>query len=403
MRVIVVLPAAPHPFGDTAARWFYVLLKDLLARQFDVRCLVISSEAPERLTQAQALLSEAGTPGRLQISHFEQRTSVGTVRRKLRSVLRPFSETATADGVREALDRHMAAGYDILHLEQLWTGWLGLDVPRSLLNIHHFEIIDWEDRRNLSVAERKAHWQMTRATMHIVRHTSNMRMFTPRLTERAREINPAANYWTVPFALDPGNYPEQPFVEDPVVGLFGSMHWHPSRSAGVRLLRDLWPRIKAQVPRAKLLVAGWNARRYLAQHGAGPDIELIENLPKPTDFFSRAAVMLYAPSRGSGFKVKVLESMAYGVPVVTTWEGAEGIQYTQGEELFVEENDEALVARAVTLLRDAALRRRMRAAARALVFDCYSPQPVMRSLLRVYEHMAESGSVASHAAARSTP
>ena len=51
----------------------------------------------------------------------------------------------------------------------------------------------------------------------------------------------------------------------------------------------------------------------------------MENLAHPADFFSRVAVMAYAPARGTGMKVKVLESMAYGVPVVTTAEGAEGL------------------------------------------------------------------------------
>ncbi len=41
-------------------------------------------------------------------------------------------------------------------------------------------------------------------------------------------------------------------------------------------------------------------------------------------------------------KVKVMESMAYGVPVVTTWEGVEGIDYENGRECWVGESDEEL-------------------------------------------------------------
>ena len=48
MRIIVVTPAVPHPFGDTAARWFYVLITELVARGHEVVALVATEEPDER-------------------------------------------------------------------------------------------------------------------------------------------------------------------------------------------------------------------------------------------------------------------------------------------------------------------------------------------------------------------
>ena len=246
-------------------------------------------------------------------------------------------------------------------------------------------MIDWEERRLECLRERKAMIQMTRATRRIVQAHERIRVFTPRLLDKAREINPAAKYWVVPFALDLSLYPVQPAPEEPVLGLIGSMHWTPSRSAGERLISRIWPLVKKKVPRAKLFIAGWNARKHLGKYLPLPDVTLEDGIAHPTDFFSKASVMVYAPSRGSGMKIKVLEAMAYGVPVVTTWEGVEGLEYENGTHCWVEEEDEAIAERAAFLLQDPIQRQRMSQAARSLMEERYSPEPVMEKMLRIYE------------------
>ena len=94
MRAVLVFPAAPLPFGDTAARWFHLLACDLLARGASVSCLTVSDEPRERIEEARARLTEAAPAGRIRFQSFPLRAPVGAVRRKLRNVSRPFSELA---------------------------------------------------------------------------------------------------------------------------------------------------------------------------------------------------------------------------------------------------------------------------------------------------------------------
>ena len=385
MKVVVVSPAVPHPFGETAARGLYALVAGLLARGVRVSCLVVTEEDAARVREARARL--AASPGG---EHLELAVFTPTVRpvalRKLRSLRRPFSETLHGDGLAAALERQAAAGWDVLHLDQLWSGWVGLERRRVLLNVYQLEVIDWEARRGLRLAERKALLQMRRATRRILRASRHIRVVSRRLLERARAINPAAEYSCVPFALDVSLYPLQPLVREPVVGLLGSMHWLPSRSAAERLITRIWPRVKRRLPGARLLVGGWNARRYLDRY-AGPDIRLVENLAHPSEFFSQVAVLAYAPFRGSGVKVKVLEALAYGVPVVTTGEGIEGLDCEDGVHCWVREDDEALADCIVETLGDEAGRARMREAGRALVEARHSPRLVLEQMLDVYDRV----------------
>lgn len=390
MRILLAGPNVAHPFGDTSAKWLYVFMRELLARGHEVVSLVATEEPEARIREAEHLLRQAD--GRRALTLRWRRLSVDrfALRRKLHSFLRPCSEIAQDREFVAEVRRELARGYDVLHLEHLWAGWLGMGVPRALVNIHHFEIIDWEERIPDNFRERKALWQMRRGTQMILRLVPAMRLFTERLEKKAATINPEARRWVVPFALDLSLYPLQPMGAEPVLGLIGSMHWIPSRSAGERLLTRIWPLVKRRMPQAKLFVAGWNARKYLARYLPQPDVEIQENLAHPTEFFSRVAVMAYAPSRGSGMKIKVLESMAYGVPVVTTWEGVEGIDYRNGEHCWVEEEDEAIAEQAVGLLSDCTARERMRQAARQLVQEKYSPKPVVDRMLAIYEQIARS-------------
>lgn len=391
MKIIVVTPAVPHPFGDTAARWFYVLITELLARGHEVVALAVTEEREERISEAKQWLSKQGAKsgGRLTLHCHRLQVDSFALRRKLQNLVRPRSEMIQDSALTGLLARELAKGYDVLHLEQMSTGWFGLGVPRALLNVHFFDVIDWAEKEHMGFGERKELWQARRATRHLLRGIQNIRLLTPRLKETAESINPNSNsrYWVVPLALDPALYDLQPPAAQPVVGLIGSMHWEPSRSAAQRLITRIWPLVKRDCPEAKLYIAGWNAAKHLQKYASGQDLTLEENLAHPSNFFSKAAVMVYAPSRGSGMKVKVMEAMAYGVPVVTTWEGVEGIDYENGRECWVAETDEDLAGKVSRLLANSVERRQMRDAARVLIEEHYSPRPVLDKMMEVYRQI----------------
>jgi polysaccharide biosynthesis protein PslH len=388
VRVVVVTPAAPHPFGETAARGLSVLIEGLLARGVHVRCLIAATEADARIAEARRWLAQLAGARHLEVEVFPLALRP-VLRRKWRSLWRPFSETRYARGLAGALARSEATGHDVLHLEQLWTGWLGLGRPHALLNVYQLEIVDVEGRRPDGWAEAKARLQMRRATRRLLRAARHVRVVSPRLLARAKSINSHADYTVVPFALDTSRYPLQLPVAEPVVGLLGSMHWLPSRSAAERLIRHIWPRVKRRLPSAQLLIGGWNARRYL-EPLASPDVTLVENLAHPSDFFSRVAVMAYAPARGTGMKVKVLESMAYGVPVVTTTDGVEGLAVEDGVHCAVRDDDEGLAEAIVAQLTDPKGRGVMRQAARELVEARYSREPFLAQMTALYERVARA-------------
>jgi glycosyltransferase involved in cell wall biosynthesis len=388
VKLIVVTSAAPHPFADTAARWSFVLIKELLARGHRVTCFCATGESQQRIAEAEALLKQNEDTNALKLRFFQLGYRGNALVRKVLSLRRPFSEAYYTHDLHASLRREMAAGYDVLHLEQLWTGWFGT-YPRSVLNVHHFEIIDHERPALSNLYEWKVFKQMERATERILKANNRIRVFSEPLLNKAKTINPSARYSVVPFALDLSHYSMLPPVDEPVAGLIGSMHWLPSRSAAQRLLTRIWPLVRSEIPAARLIVAGWNARTYLSKFASADGVEILDNVPHPSEFFSRIAALVYPVQRGSGMKVKVMESMAYGVPVVTTPDGVEGLNGHSGAEYIVAESDETIAAETVRLLRTPSLRAGVRRAGRELIEGQYSRNVVVSQMREIYKGMIE--------------
>jgi glycosyltransferase involved in cell wall biosynthesis len=381
-RILIVLPDPPLPFGNAAARWYYVLARGLAERGHQVTTFAACPD-PAQAEEARALFAAPEHDLRL----FRMEPGGRGPWARLRSLRRPYSYVFGPE-LRHELRAELARGFDVLHLEQLWSGYLGREhAEQALLHIHFLFHIDMAERPIQSAADRVLRVATRRAESRLLRAYPNISTLSPRLTEEVRRISPRSEVRTVPLGMDLSLYPfESPGPRDggPVVGLIGSFQWQPTRSAAERLVTRLWPEIRSRVPGARLRLVGRKARAAMAHLVLGPDVELFEDVPDAVPYFRGLDVLLYAPGPASGMKVKVLEAFALGVPVVTNADGVEGLPALDGDQLGIAEDDAGLVERTVALLADPALRDRRRLAARALVEAHCRPEPVLDRLEEVY-------------------
>jgi glycosyltransferase involved in cell wall biosynthesis len=204
-------------------------------------------------------------------------------------------------------------------------------------------------------------------------------------------MNPNAKVVFIPLAIDHRLYPfstREP--EIPTIGVIGNMNWGPTRMASARLLTDIWPLVKGKVHGLRLMIAGWGARRMFTQYLRDPDITILEDLPEAEPYFRRLSLLVFPLTLGSGTKVKVQEAMAYGVPVVTTEEGIHGIQAKAGVHAALGNDDETLAHLIVELMRNREARHTMRLAARKLIEEKHSPEPILKQIASLFE-MATAG------------
>ncbi len=384
LRILLVVLEAPVPFGNAAARWYYVLLRELAARGHRVTCYAACSKASE-IDETRRLFPSPAYDVRPY--PFPVRSGL---RSKLATLRRPYSYMFSADLKRD-LEAELARGFDVLHLEQLWTGWLGLaHAQRALVNVHYLPSIDLGDTRPSDGIGRRDSWLMRRAERTLLRRLERFHACSSRLAAEIANVHPSAAVTVGPLGIDTTLYsyvPDERRATDSVVSVIGNMGWHPTHTAAVRLVTRLWPEIRRRVPAARLHLVGWGAKAALAAYEGLPGVVIEENVPDARPHFERTSVLLYAPARGSGMKIKILEALAYGIPVVTTGEGVEGLPAIDGVHAGVCEDDAGLIDRAVRLLGDPTLQNRQRAAGRALLEAQCSPEPTVDAIERIYASM----------------
>jgi glycosyltransferase involved in cell wall biosynthesis len=369
----------PLPFGNAAARWYHVLLRGLVERGHRVTALASCFNENE-IAEAMRLFPPPGFDLRCYLARAH-----GTFIEKLGSFCRPMSYLFSAELQRD-LQRECSAGYDVLHLEQLWCAWLGpKDSSRTVANVHYLFDIDWQEQKVESMKDRLLRRRILRAERALLARQSNVCALSQRLSDRIGQIRPGARPFTIPLGLDLSLYPfEQTSPpRPPTLGLIGSFNWGPSLEAAKRLLRDLWPAIRARLPSAQLIFAGRDAKERLGEL-SHENVEVFSDPPDAKPYFRKLDLMLYAPPIGSGMKVKILEAFALGTAIVTNSQGVEGLPALDGVHAGIADDDAGLIHRAVVLLSDPALRQQHRLAARQLVESHCSPQATVDAVERMY-------------------
>jgi polysaccharide biosynthesis protein PslH len=391
LKILMAMIEAPVPFGNAASRWFYVLLRELVARGHRVTAFAACSKEKE-IDEAKKLFPAPQYD--LRCYPFPHRSGLWS---KFQTWRRPYSYMFSNE-FKNDWNREIASGCDVIHLEQMWCAWLALQHrDTALLNVHHLTWIDLEHIQADPNQRNRSFQLMLDTERRLVRKMQHIRSCSPRLVPEMLSVNPKAKITTVPVGIDSSLYdsiPNEKRSSEPVISVIGTMNWHPSHSAAVRLLTRLWPKIHERVPNARVQIIGWSARTALKEFLDLPNVTIEENVPDTRPYFERTAVMCYAPGRGSGMKIKILEAFGYGVPVVTTSEGVEGIPAVDGVHAGVCEDDEGLIERTVQLLHDIERQNRQRQAARRLLEEHCGPKPTVDAIEAIYQRMLSPEGVA---------
>jgi len=162
----------------------------------------------------------------------------------------------------------------------------------------------------------------------------------------------------------------------------GSMDWMPNED-GIRwFATNVFGRIQARIPGARLLVVGRSPSpgvRALA--AANPAIEITGTVADVRPYLERAAICVVPLRVGGGTRLKIYEAMAMGVPVVSTAIGAEGLPLHHDEHLLIADTADEQVSAICALLTDRTRAERLAATARRHVQEHCSWDAVAEGFL----------------------
>lgn len=192
----------------------------------------------------------------------------------------------------------------------------------------------------------------------------------------------AGNAVTVPNAVAlPPAPPKLP--ADPTLLFLGAFHYAPNVEAAERLACRILPLVRAEVPGARLLLAGDGSDR-LPFAARAPDVAYLGFVPDLAALYEGARVVCAPLVNGGGTRLKLVEAAAHARPMVATRIGAEGLDFVDGEHILLRDDDAGIAAACVRLLRDDALAARLGAAARARAATEYEAGAIRGRLARVF-------------------
>jgi glycosyltransferase involved in cell wall biosynthesis/GT2 family glycosyltransferase len=203
----------------------------------------------------------------------------------------------------------------------------------------------------------------------------------------------------IPVTVIPTIHPSEDrgagFAQRDGVLFVGNFRHRPNVDAARFLCDEIWPRVRAVLPDARLTLAG-DAPPPEVLALAGPGVDVTGWVPEIAPYLETARVSIAPLRYGAGVKGKIGEALAHGVPVVTTAIGAEGMGLVDDEHALVAEDAEALAAATVRLHQEPELWARLVRAGRERVSAALSPAVARDGLRRTLAGAAPSLFVAGH-------
>ncbi|MEO8456420.1 MAG: glycosyltransferase family 4 protein [Chloroflexota bacterium] len=167
----------------------------------------------------------------------------------------------------------------------------------------------------------------------------------------------------------------------PLVLYLATLSWQPNIEGVQRFVSTVFPLVRRRYAEARLIVAGRGAsdalrKRVQSTEGA----EFVGEIDDPESLYEAARVFVDATTSGGGTRLKVLNALARGVPVVATSQAAAGLDIVAGEHLIVARNDQAMAEAIAHLMRDPVRWKILSQNGRALIRARYVSEVAFRAL-----------------------
>jgi glycosyltransferase involved in cell wall biosynthesis len=394
MRVIFATQVLPLPLDAGPKVRAYYVLRYLAEAGHDVHLVsfVRSGDTADSLAELRRF---CGSVEAVPL----QRSRVRDMRDGLRTLWTRMPFLVLRDdlpAMRLAIRRLAAArSFDALHADQLWMAPYGMqeDLPvgQTILDQHNavFQVV-----RRMAEHDRRA---VVRALLG--REAARLEAFE---RETCRRFNHVA--WVtdedrravllhdarggrdvvIPIATDPGARPRLARNRPFRVTFLGGLHWPPNAEGVGWFLDRVWPRVARAVPTAVLTVLGRDGRRALPRAHEHPRVEVTGYVNDPQPYLAETAVFVVPLLSGAGMRVKILDAWCWGLPVVSTTVGAEGLKAVHDDNVLIADEGNAFADAVIALAGDQRRAARVADGGRATVEGHYDWRRVYPAWDSVY-------------------
>ncbi len=298
-------------------------------------------------------------------------------------------------GMWAAVESLVKAGqFDCVHADYLMMAPYAIRVHEHygipiMLRQHDFEttmlerFAQSEKNKILRIFIRTEYMRMKRYEPVICSRFDLCTMITRKDEERLHALGGTVRSVTIPAGVEIPALAPEAAPDSMTIFFLSSLSWKPNIDGFMWFYTHVLPIVVRQMPDVRVLVAGKGKAPELdALHD--PRVEIAGYVDDVAPCYAKTAVCIVPLFTGSGMRIKILEMMAYGKPVVATSIGAEGIHVADGENIFIADDPAVFAEKVVALLKSAGLRRTIGAAARKTVQSEYSWESVAEKFEQAY-------------------
>ena len=164
------------------------------------------------------------------------------------------------------------------------------------------------------------------------------------------------------------------------------MNWMPNDEGIKWFLKEVWPLLHKKLPDLKVYLAGREMPDWLKNLKL-ENIVVVGEVPDAHEFIAEKSISIAPLLSGSGIRVKIIESMAMGKSVVSTSIGAEGINYTDGENILIADSPEDFCNAIINLYSNPDEAKKIGNNARKLVNQEHSSKKIIEHLVSFYQRI----------------
>ncbi|MEO8066633.1 MAG: glycosyltransferase family 4 protein [Flavobacteriales bacterium] len=399
MRILQLCNKPPYPPIDGGSKAMHNITRGLLAAGHEVKVLCIS-------TPKHTLDIDAIPKAYARATHIE-----GVFVDTSMNMVDAFTDLVTMDNYN--ISRFFSADmdirlirllserrFDVILLESLFsTPYIATirryTKARIVLRSHNLEHVIQE---RIATGERNflkkpyRHFlarQLKKYEMAVLEQVDGVAAISPSDAEKFTSHCKSTPIATIPFGVDPEEYPVSTPTGAPIFFHLGSMDWLPNEE-GVRwLLESVWPKVLKREPKARLHMAGNKMPKDLT----GADTEgatISGRVRNALAWMAARHVMVVPLFSAGGMRVKIIEGMAMGKCVISTPIGAEGIEHTDGKDIILAKSPTEFADRMVELMEAPERAAIIGKNARKLVEDRYSDRRIVRDLVTFFKSLQKA-------------
>lgn len=396
MRILFLSGWYPYPPDNGARIRVFNLIKHLAARHEITLISFSFSPTPVSQEQLDAMMPYCRQVTTLPYKEFEPgrlQALVALLSPRPRSVVDTYSPEMAAlvkkASRNSAFDVVVASTERVAPYAPLVKG-----IPRVLEDIELAVLYDkFANAPNLAAKIRYGltWWKLSRYTRGLLTQFDGCAVVAEQERDHILDIMPNCHPPTVvPNGVDLEAYTGDFGTSQPDVLIYpGALTYNANFDAMEFFLQDVLPLVRAQRPNVRLRITGRYDGVPVERLPLGNGAELTGYLDDVRPAVAQSWACVVPLRVGSGTRLKILEALALGTPVISTSKGAEGLEVTHEENILIADDPESFAQAVLRLLGNEALRARLSANGRRLVEERYSWEICARQLDQLLNQVVE--------------